>query len=113
MHLVLRSRKIARNNTLPNTFTNTPVESKNNTMVSDSVVKHEIYTSTVNIPKFCGDPKIIDVDAWLILIDNHIANKGVADDIIKTEVLKQHINTESGEARHVIKPGSLESTEVI
>lgn len=98
--LELRNRVINRNNT----FTTMPQETN---QVNNSIVKHEIYTNAVNIPKFCGDPKVITIDAWLSLVDNHITNKGVVEDALKIEVLKQFVEQESGEARDVIKLGHL------
>ena len=112
MFLKLRNRTVVRNRALPTTYSNQQVEVETNTMANDgTVVKHEIITSNVNIPKFCGDPKVINVDAWLSLIDNHIANKGVVGDSIKIEVLKQHVNPSAGEARHVIKLGHLREVQ--
>ena len=68
-----------------------------------TLVRHEIYTSNVSIPRFCGDYTKIAVDTLLNLVDNHIANKQVQEDKIKFEVFKQYSNNENGEARHVIK----------
>ena len=104
MLLALRSRSIIRRDSL---LANSENSESSKMPMPESIVKHEVYTQAVSIPKFCGDSKVITIDAWLDLIDNHIINKGVVDDSLKIEVLKQHINPESGDAREVIKLGHL------
>ena len=72
-------------------------------MPDDNIVKHEVFTNPIDLPKFCGDNKVLDIDNFISLIDNHIANKGVKDDVLKIEVLKQFVNKSTGVARDVIK----------
>lgn len=75
--------------------------------MANSVIKEDIYTTTVNIPKLCDNPTKVTIDAWFSLIGSHIANKGVAEDFTKTEVLEQYVGAAPGEARDVIKLGHL------
>ncbi len=66
------------------------------------IVKHEIITNVVDIPKFSGEPNTIDLDQYIGRIDTYIANKGISDDKLKIQVFKQSIDPEKGTARTII-----------
>ena len=77
-----------------------------------SIVKHELYTSFTNIPKFSGDVEEIDVDTFLARVDTHIANKGVNEETVKIEILKHYVDNEKGRARHVIRYDQLDKIKI-
>ncbi len=51
--------------------------------INGATVKHELYTTITNIPKFCGDTDSVDVETFLNRVDTHIENKGVNNDQLK------------------------------
>ena len=103
MFYTLRNRSVPKSNIFQSNRDSIGSDNKVNKMAGDTVVKHEVFTNPIDLPKFCGDNKILDIDNFLSLIDNHIANKGVEDDALKIETLKQFVNKSTGIARDVIK----------
>ena len=66
-----------------------------------NVVKHEIYTTNVTIPRFSGVEGTIDLESYIERINNHILNKGIVDDNLKIECFKYHLDPEKGTARKI------------
>ncbi len=78
-------------------------ESKNPTMPeTSSVVKHSVITTVADVPKFSGEPDTIDLNQYIKRIETLIKNKGIAEENLKTECFKEHIDAVKGTARHVI-----------
>jgi len=65
------------------------------------IVKHEIITNVVDIPKFSGEPNTIDIDQYISRVDTFIANKGIADEKLKIQAFKQSIDPDKGTARTI------------
>ena len=75
----------------------------------EGVVTHEVINTTLDIPKFSGEPNTITISQFLARIDTLIANKGVTDDQLKIETLKQHVDSVKGRARFALAYGYLNS----
>ncbi len=77
-------------------------------MTNTEVVKHEIITNVVDIPKFSGEPNTIDLDQYINRVNTFIATKGIADEKFKIQAFKQSIDPEKRAARTIITYRTLE-----
>ena len=76
--------------------------------MTDQVVKHEIITTDVQIPKFSGLNGSLTLSQFIQRINTFIANRGISDDKLKIEAFKQNIDATQGSARFVINYSHLE-----
>ena len=74
-----------------------------NTMGEEQRMVHEIYTNTIEIPKFSGDSDDISLEDYIARIDTYIANRGIHTDELKIQAFKANINPEKGSARTIIR----------
>ncbi len=78
-------------------------QNRNSTMPeTSSVVKHSVITTVADVPKFSGEPDTIDLNQYIKRIETLIKNKGIAEENLKIECFKEHIDAVKGTARDVI-----------
>lgn len=70
--------------------------------MNNGVLRHEIHTSNINIPKFTGDDNTLGVNKFLNLIDTLLVTKNISDEKRKIEILKENIDPEKGRVRFII-----------
>ena len=78
---------------------------------TDNVFTHEIITTVADLPKFSGEPDTITLNQFIQRINTFIANKGIVNEKLKIEALKQHVDVSKGLARHVIIYSHLEDID--
>ncbi len=76
--------------------------------MAEKVVKHEVITTVVDLPKFSGEPDTIDINHFIQRVNTFIANKGIVDEKLKIEAFKQNIDAVKGLAKQVIIYSQLE-----
>ncbi len=75
----------------------------------ENVVKHSVITTLANVPKFSGEPNTIELNQYIKRIDTLINTKGIAEERLKIECFKEHIDAVKGTARHVIAYSHLDN----
>ena len=65
-------------------------------------VHHEVYTSTVDIPKFSGESGSIGLEDYIARVQTYIANKGIKNEAQKIEAFKANIDAEKGKAKVLV-----------
>ena len=71
-------------------------------MSDTQTVHHEVYTSTINIPKFSGEPDSIKLEDYIARVQTYIANKGIKNNDQKIEAFKASIDPDKGKARVIV-----------
>ena len=72
-------------------------------MANQQTVHHEVYTKTIEIPKFSGEPEDIELEDYIAKIETYIINKGIKTNEQKIHAFKASIHPEKGTARTVIR----------
>ncbi len=78
-----------------------------------NVVKHSVITTVADVPKFSGEPDTIDLNQYIKRLETLIKNKGIAEENLKIECFKEHIDAIKGTARHVIAYSHFDNIKTI
>ena len=71
-------------------------------MANQQTVHHEVYTKTIDIPKFSGESDSIKLEDYIARVQTYITNKGIKNDDQKIEAFKASIDSEKGKARVLV-----------